>query len=110
MKCVRIGNEMVAKLILLVFLWVSKGIFFVVEPPKGSLMESHPRFVQFTRKFAVFRKFVATRDYGAETEKGSWLYSAHACIHDIDKYREPNTNASNTSLVNKYVCAKERAR
>lgn len=101
-RCVRIGNEMVSKLMLLAFIWISKGVFFVIEQPKGSLMDQHPRFQAFLRKFKIYRKYIAMADFGGETTKGSWLYSAHKFIHNLDDFKEPAPK-SNHALVNKYV-------
>ena len=47
--------------------------------------QHHPRFKAFCRKFDVHKKYISMADYGGESAKGTWLYSAHPWIADIDK-------------------------
>lgn len=74
-SCVDTGNKMVARCILLILLAASRGIFWVLEQPRGSLLQHHVAFQLMTRKIKVWRKHIRMGDYGGETQKGTWLYS-----------------------------------
>ena len=53
----------------------ARGLMFIVEQPKGSLLEHHPRWQQLARVVCVFRHYVAMSSFGSHSEKGTWLYS-----------------------------------
>ncbi len=74
------GNCMVARCVLLILLAASRGIFWVLEQPKGSLLEQHPCVQLLMRKLSVWRKFIKMRHYGSATEKGTWLYSGQGLV------------------------------
>jgi hypothetical protein len=80
---------MVARVCLILMICLAKGIFFVCEQPRGSLLERHPRFQALARRAGIVRKHIVMQDYGACSEKATWLYSSHPCIADIDLFREP---------------------
>lgn len=103
LECVRSGNEMVSKLMLLIYIAITRGLFFCIEQPKGSLMERHPRFLAMIKQFGWWRKYVEMQNYGGPTPKGSWLYSGHACIEDISKYQKPYTGSAPDELVRRYI-------
>ncbi len=43
------ANVMVSRMVLLLYLFTAKGVFWILEQPKGSLMEHHPRLKKFIR-------------------------------------------------------------
>ena len=77
------GNIMVARCCILIFLCASRGIHWVLEHPKGSLLQEHVCFQLMMRKIPVFRKYIRMGDYGAETDKGTWLYSGPSHIMSL---------------------------
>ena len=66
---------MVARCVLLILLAASRGIFWVLEQPRGSLLELHPAFEMLMQKVRVWRKALNMSNYGADSEKPTWLYS-----------------------------------
>ena len=73
--CVANGNVMVARCCLLILLAASRGVFWILEQPRGSLLDQHPAFQLLMRKIRIFRKHIRMSDYGGLTDKGTWLYS-----------------------------------
>ena len=49
-------------------------------------MEKHPRFQELEKKIDLWRKFVKMYDFGAPTEKGTWLYMNDDAIDDVCHY------------------------
>lgn len=70
------GNLMVSRCALLILLASAKGIWWVMEQPRGSLLEHHPLMEEVFRRVKVFRHHIRMIDYAASTEKGTWLYSS----------------------------------
>lgn len=85
-ESVKIGNAMVARVCLLILLAHSVGVFWVLEQPRGSLLENHPCFQLLMRKLVIWRKHIRMCDYGSETEKGTWLYSGPTVVKAVYKY------------------------
>ena len=81
------GNYLVARLVLLLFISAAKRLFDVVEQPSGSLLQFHTSFQTFCKKVKTWRKFVSMGDYGAGSEKGTWLYSG--ALADLYNYSNP---------------------
>lgn len=70
------GNLMVSRCALLLLLASAKGIWWVMEQPRGSLLEHHPLMEEVFRRVKVFRHHIRMIDYAASSEKGTWLYSS----------------------------------
>lgn len=75
-SAVHTGNVMVARCCLLILLAAARGVWIILEQPKGSLLQYHPAFVRVTKLIRMWRKFVKMGDFGAMSEKGTWLYSS----------------------------------
>jgi len=60
----------------------------------GSLMQEHPRFAELVSKVRIHRIHIRMFDFGGESEKGTWLYSAHAFL---GKLKDCATGASSCS-------------
>ena len=73
---VQAGNLLTAR--TLVILWIAFALqaWFIVEQPKGSLMELHPCFQAFLARVRMFRYYMRMSEYGSPTEKPTWLYSS----------------------------------
>jgi hypothetical protein len=89
--CVREANIMVSRTVLLLLVLAARGTFWVLEQPKGSLMEYHPRFQWLLRTLELFKKHITMKDFGKSSEKGTWLWTQHECINDIDNFHQPYT-------------------
>lgn len=75
-NCVAEGNMMVARVALLCFLALARGIWVVIEQPKGSLLEAHPCMQALFKICLFWRKKVSMKDFGTPTKKDTWLYSS----------------------------------
>ena len=65
--------------------WVNSSL------TSGSLFERHRRQQQrFKRgrkgKTPILKKYIKMGDYGASTQKPTWLYSRHEFVDDIDNH------------------------
>jgi len=69
---------MVARCALLLIIAISRGVFWILEQPRGSLLEMHPVIQALFTKHYIYRKFIRMGDFGGETEKPTWLYSGEA--------------------------------
>ena len=78
---------------------MAMGIFWCIEQPDGSLMQEHPRFAALLERFVIYRKFLRMGSFGAQTAKGTWLYTDQAFIKDIDMFATSETSKAAVSLV-----------
>ena len=92
------ANVMVARVLLLHWVFVARYIFFVIEQPCSSSMERHHQFQAFLRSFPLWRQSVAMGDFGALSQKASWLYSGHSCIGQINLYHSTMRAETKTKL------------
>ena len=76
----RLGNTMVARCCLLIFLAAARGIWWILEQPRGSLLQYHPAFQLLSSMLKVYRKHIKMGNYGSLTEKATWLYSGPSLI------------------------------
>ena len=100
---VRAGNSMVSRLVLIMYILMAKGIFFVIEQPRGSLMERHPRFKRMMSTYGIHRVYISMGDYGASSQKPTWLYSAHECIENIKMFTLPGARRRKRRLATEYI-------
>lgn len=100
----RLGNVMVARCCLLVFLAAARGIWWVLEQPRGSLLQYHPAFQLLSSMLKVYRKHIKMGNFGSLTEKGTWLYSGHRDIDGIDDFQPRNlpSTGDKVNLVDVY--------
>ena len=70
-----IGNIMAARVAILLFICAARGIFWVLEQPKGSLFEFHPQIQAVFTALKCFKKTISMGDFGAASLKPTWLYS-----------------------------------
>ncbi len=73
---VQCGNLMVSRCAVLLLLASCKGIWWILEQPRGSLLEHHPLMQQVFRRVRVWRQHVRMIEFAASTDKGTWLYSS----------------------------------
>jgi hypothetical protein len=72
---------------LLVYLMMAKTVLVLWEQPKGSMMESHPRFSELIAKFRMFRCYLTLWDFGGESAKPLWIYSQKPWVGELYKHR-----------------------
>ena len=74
---VKAGNLILGRTLIL--LWVAAALhtWWVLEQPKGSLMQEHPSMKEFMKAVTTFRKHINMSDYGGDTTKPTWLYSGN---------------------------------
>ena len=85
-QCVAEGNEMVAKLVVLLLIVQAFDCFWVLEQPSGSLLQLHPRMQYIISRYDIKRSFWCMADFGAATLKPTWLYS-NASLRALAEYR-----------------------
>lgn len=66
---------MAARVAILLLIAASRGIFWILEQPKGSLFEFHPQIQAVFTLLRCYRKHIHMRDFGAGSQKPTWLYS-----------------------------------
>ncbi len=76
----------------------ARGVFWIVEQPRGSYMEFHDRLQTFCRFVPVFRVHLEMRDYGADSEKGTWLYSNFKFIEQMLLHKQPKLQSTPRTL------------
>lgn len=74
------------RMTLLLYVMVARSVFVIWEQPKGSAMEYHPRFQSFLKFRMLYRQYTKLWDYGADSEKGFWLYSQFRWIEQITQF------------------------
>ena len=77
---------MAARMVLLLYLWTARCIFWLLEQPSGSLFERHPRMQIFLKSHKVYKVRVDLGDFGAATQKPVWLYSFYSFIAKLPDY------------------------
>ena len=75
-RCVAEGNCMAARCALLCFLALARGIWVVMEQPRGSLLEHHPSMQLLFKICQFWRKSIKMGDFAAPSQKDTWLYSS----------------------------------
>ena len=83
---VRDANRMVSRTVLICWLLMSLGVLVILEQPRGSLMELHPRFQSLLRQFPMWRTHIEMGDFGASTRKPTWLYSNYGFVGELNGY------------------------
>lgn len=75
-ECVRNGNLLAARTLLLLLVCAAKGVWFVLEQPSSSIMERLPLFQRFLHLKPLKRMSINMADYGGPTLKPTLLYSS----------------------------------
>jgi hypothetical protein len=101
------GPNQVSRLVLLLFLYTAFHVWWVVEQPQNSLLETHPKFAMLCRLFRIFKVRVRMGEFGGETEKPTWLYSNMQIVEELGAHKTRTWDRSMTSThhVNRYVDA-----
>lgn len=70
------GNELMSRTLTLLWVCASLSIWWVLEQPKGSIMEMTAPFQYFIHKISTYRSHIAMKEFGAPSLKPTWLYSS----------------------------------
>ncbi len=70
--------------------------FWILEQPKGSMMELHPMFQEFMNKIYTWKHSILMKDYGAPSQKPTWLYARPMHLLILERRRAvPGFNDNN---------------
>lgn len=67
---------MTARVMILVLLAASRGVWWCLEQPSSSIMELHPTFQRMLGLLDVYKLSVSMGDFGAPSQKATTLYSS----------------------------------
>ena len=97
------GNLMVSRFCLILFILQAASVWWLLEQPKGSLLECHRRMQQILKQFEVFRKHIRMKCFGADTQKDTWLYSPDKeALDELDTLHQPKQECAEKQMVRKY--------
>ena len=82
---VRVGNEMLARVIALMMVGCARGVLNILEQPDSSIMPLAPRFQQWIAAFAVFVTKVRLGFFGGASEKPVKLFSTDPCVREVPR-------------------------
>jgi hypothetical protein len=94
---------MVARMCLLVWLWIAKVLFGVWEQPVHSVQERHPRFEEIKDAIHVLKETVLMGYYGALTRKPVWLYGFNCSLRNIHDYRTTPLPTRTSNLTTSHI-------
>ena len=99
------ANKMVSRMVLLIMILIAVGAVVLIEQPKGSIMECHPRMSWlFSHKHLKFwKKAFPMKLFGGNTEKPTWLYCDKKEVDDITDFSLPRKlRTRNVEMVKRY--------
>ena len=70
------GNLLTVRTLILAYICSALGVWWILEQPKGSLLENHPLMDELLRRLPIYRAVIQMRTYGHSSEKPTWLYSS----------------------------------
>lgn len=79
-EAVRNGNILATRAFIICILCVTRGIHFILEQPRSSVMEFHPTFQGMARIVSMFKLSINMSDFGGPTKKPTILYSSHSAV------------------------------
>ena len=74
---------MTSRTLLLLWLVVAKGSIFVLEQPQGSILDAHPRFVDFIDRNVVWEVSIKMEWFNGDTPKPMVLYTNAKWLEDL---------------------------
>eukprot|EP00969_Alexandrium_andersonii_P254747 11259841-Alexandrium_andersonii.AAC.1 len=63
---------MISRVALVAWLLLARGCWVMIEQPRGSLMQRHPRVQDLASRFELLRLSLNMKAYGAASSKGTW--------------------------------------
>lgn len=73
---VDMGNKLATRTLIIIWIVAAMNVWWFVEQPQGSWMESHPCFQEILKAMTVHRHRFTMGSYGGKSEKPTWLYSS----------------------------------
>lgn len=67
-ESVRNGNILATRAFIICILCATRGIHFILEQPRSSVMEYHPAFQSMARLISMYRLSMNMSDYGGPTK------------------------------------------
>ena len=80
-QSVKDANRMLWRVVALLLICSAKGVFWILEQPERSLMESHPALQLLFGCVRCYRVSIQMEDFGAKSKKPTWLYSSASSAH-----------------------------
>ena len=81
MSSVRAANRMIWRVVALLLICSSKGVWWILEQPERSLMEHHPAMQLLFGLVKCHRVSLNMEDFGARSRKPTWLYTSALSAH-----------------------------
>ena len=89
------GNLQASRVACLILLCAAKSVFWILEQPKGSLLEMHPLVQKVFSMVSAYRYHLQMGDYGGHTPKSTWLYAGLVMFGSATRCEPPlHTNES----------------
>ena len=81
------GNLIANRTLILLYVCAALQIWWLLEQPKGSLMQELPSFRMFMKQVRMYRHYMCMEHYGGATQKPTWLYSGiHDCVEQLQSF------------------------
>ncbi|CAK8987246.1 Uncharacterized protein (Fragment), partial [Durusdinium trenchii] len=84
---VALGNLLLARTLVILMVAHALGCMWILEQPKGSVMELHPLFQEMMGKLTMWKHTISMGRYGANSDKPTWLYASHNCVEDLEDFK-----------------------
>lgn len=88
-QSVRTGNILLCRTLVIIWIAQALGCHWVLEQPKGSVMELHPRFQEVLSRLGVWKHTISMKVFGAPSLKPTWLYSSPLLINASHNAKRP---------------------
>ena len=70
-----LGNTLACRTLIILMIIHALNGFWLLEQPRGSMMELLPVFQAFMAKISTWRHSINMENFGAPSQKPTWLYS-----------------------------------
>ena len=86
---VRHSNVMTSRVVLVLYIYLALGIYWLIEQPLSSVFEHLPRFKWLCTITKIYKLTFRMDRFGSDTPKGTVLYSPRPFVRDILDYPAP---------------------
>ena len=86
---VRHSNVMTSRVVLVLYIYLALGIYWLIEQPLSSVFEHLPRFKWLCTITKIYKLTFRMDRFGSDTPKGTVLYSPKPFVRDILDYPAP---------------------
>lgn len=77
---VKIGNLMATRCAIILLIAAARSLFWILEQPQNSLFQFHPLVEKVLSMVPAYRYSMRMGDYGARSQKLTWLYTCQLCF------------------------------